>query len=951
MTPTVAWLGWVIEALIVGALLFAPVPLGSVFPWAAWALVGMAALLVALSALKMLAEGALVLRWTPLFGPGLAMAVVVVAQLVRPEGSVNPLATRESAALYLAYLGYFHVLGWHLVTRARIIRLVWVLVGWGTLLALLGLMRLAGGWGMWLGLPSEATQTRLVSTFFNANHQALYFAMVFFLAVGLLLVSAHRSQSARGPTTGQASGVLAGDRRRGSASRVVLVGAMTVIGTALLLTLSRGGVVSAWIAMIVTLAVVWSGRRWVQFLMLVAGVVGMLVLAIAGPGLDPLVARFSDLARQPTRDVRWELWGATVRMALNTPWLGSGLGTFQDRFALDGFPMPGAYVDHAHNDYLQLWLETGIVGVGVLAWGAAATGMFVLRRRAARRDGFARHLVVGGVGAVLVALLHSAVDFGIRLPGNAMLLVAAAALVPATVSLRRGPGGEWVDLPTWRWAPTGAIRLAVGLMVIAGAAAVSIEVTPRVLADWHLHQADRLIGAATRDRRAMTPAELIQTWSRLERAAQFDARQPVVQAAKGRVAVHLASSIWTYGVIAEGRYLATSSAPERFVASEPYFSAAVDAYQQSLRTRPHSGEVHERYGWLLAGLESVRLVARAQGLRATLPGLAPLINSDQSLLPKARAELEEAVLRDPLNPTRWFSLGLFALAHLGPGGGDVAARSFREALALDKRLIDEIVVHLAARPDRLTLLPALVPPRHDLWLQVAGQLEDQGRFAAATSAREQALAVAADARQRLEVRLSWSRALLDRGDAAQALVQARQALAVAPNDVDALRAMADAHERRGEWRDAEARLIDAIGSAESVDRDGDRATRLRARLARFLAKRGDHVRALREWRAVIQATPNDAWAHYEIGGLLETLGDGTGAFLEYRRAEQLGRQDASLNAAVARTYAHHGLLREASVAYRRAIALQPAETAHLEAELRRMTVGMEGREEAGDGEH
>jgi tetratricopeptide (TPR) repeat protein len=447
----------------------------------------------------------------------------------------------------------------------------------------------------------------------------------------------------------------------------------------------------------------------------------------------------------------------------------------------------------------------------------------------------------------------------------------------------------------------------------------------------------------------LTPPEQARVWSELQRATRLDPGQPVIAAAIGGAAVDLASHIWLYGIVVERHHRATSSAAERLAASEPYFATAIDAYERSLRTRPQSGEVRERYGWLLAGLDSVRLVARAEGLRASHPALAPLINTDESLVPRALREIEEAASRDPLNARRQHSLALFALLHLGPAYADVATRASRQALTLDPSLIDEIVIQLATRPDRLALLPAALPPRFDLWLQAADQLEDQEQFAAAASVRAQTLALAVNPRQQVIAQLAWSRALLDRGDAEQALVHARLAFVLAPDDPDVLAAMASVHHASGEWDEAEARLSAAIQAAAAIPADWDRATRLRIRLARFLTERGQPVRALSAWREILRATPNDAWAHYEIGGVFDAIGERTSALWEYRLAEQLGRLDVGLSVAIARTYARHGFLREASDAYRRAIALQPPEVAELRAELYRIAVQMEGRPDGDDG--
>jgi O-antigen ligase len=94
--------------------------------------------------------------------------------------------------------------------------------------------------------------------------------------------------------------------------------------------------------------------------------------------------------------------------------LGSGVGTFRQVYALyedhDRLDVT-TYVNHAHNDYLELALETGVPGLAVLAlfllwWGRAAWRAW----RSREADPFARAAAV----ASAAILVHSLVDFPLR---------------------------------------------------------------------------------------------------------------------------------------------------------------------------------------------------------------------------------------------------------------------------------------------------------------------------------------------------------------------------------------------------------------------------------------------------------------------------------------------------------------------------------------------------------
>ena len=111
------------------------------------------------------------------------------------------------------------------------------------------------------------------------------------------------------------------------------------------------------------------------------------------------------------------------------PWFGHGGGTYVLAFPgikPAGFPH---HWDHAHNDFVEIAVDTGLVGLGLLLALALATAW-----RAGRVLHDAQPRLKRGVGvAALMALfsigLHSTVDFNLQIPANALTLVVLLALV------------------------------------------------------------------------------------------------------------------------------------------------------------------------------------------------------------------------------------------------------------------------------------------------------------------------------------------------------------------------------------------------------------------------------------------------------------------------------------------------------------------------------------------
>jgi len=109
--------------------------------------------------------------------------------------------------------------------------------------------------------------------------------------------------------------------------------------------------------------------------------------------------------------------------------MGSGLGTFRDVYALyeDHERLdPAAVVNHAHNDYLELFLETGVPGLLLIAafllwWARTAVSRW--------RDNLADPYVKAAVIASAALLAHSLVDFPLRTAALSAKFAAAVAMM------------------------------------------------------------------------------------------------------------------------------------------------------------------------------------------------------------------------------------------------------------------------------------------------------------------------------------------------------------------------------------------------------------------------------------------------------------------------------------------------------------------------------------------
>jgi O-antigen ligase len=140
-------------------------------------------------------------------------------------------------------------------------------------------------------------------------------------------------------------------------------------------------------------------------------------------------------ATDPLQDGRITIGRVTIEAAKAHMPFGSGTGSFVPVYGMYEKPkeaMAGAYVNQAHDDYLQLWLETGVVGVVLM--GFFVIWLMLRSIKIWRRPPHgAREIDVSLARAatLTVGLLmaHSVVDYPLRTGAMMAIMAFACALL------------------------------------------------------------------------------------------------------------------------------------------------------------------------------------------------------------------------------------------------------------------------------------------------------------------------------------------------------------------------------------------------------------------------------------------------------------------------------------------------------------------------------------------
>jgi O-antigen ligase len=271
----------------------------------------------------------------------------------------------------------------------------------------------------------ELNQSTAFGPFINRHHFAGYMELTIALPLGLLFAGAVDKEK-----------------------RIIYLFIAGLMGVALVMTASRGGIISlvAEILFLTIVTAIWrkpSERRHRRSgrLRRVAGRLGLagallvgLFLGVVLLGGEFSINRFIDSVNtdDPTTG-RAHFWAVTLDIIKAHPVIGTGLGAFGVIYTRYDTRNGLFRLEQAHNDYLQVLSDAGIVG-GVLALSFVALLFYKALSRARSRDDFRRGVALAALSGCFAVLVHSFFDFTLHTTSNALLFLVLAAI--ATIDSR-----------------------------------------------------------------------------------------------------------------------------------------------------------------------------------------------------------------------------------------------------------------------------------------------------------------------------------------------------------------------------------------------------------------------------------------------------------------------------------------------------------------------------------
>ncbi len=345
--------------------------------------------------------------------------------------SIDPRATWQGLAVFAAAVFVywaarrtFGSAGVRLVARA---------IGWlGLLLACGAVVQLGASpnriYGFWT--PRDAGAVPF-GPFVNRNHAATWLVMAIPLCFGYLLARL-RSAGARPEPR------LAAYRQALDARTVWLVGSATVMLIALAISLSRSGMIA--IACAAAIAAL-LGRSRLDSARRAWAAAAVLVAALAVLQFADVLAVADRFGQSPHGAAgRLHIWRDTLELSRAVWPTGSGIGTFQRAMTVFQTGDRTYYFNYAHNHYLQVAAEGGVLLSVPVIVGLAAFACTARARLLAETSGLF-WMRAGAATGLLAAAVQSLWETGLRLPANAALAAVLAAIVTHP-SRRRSPRAD-----------------------------------------------------------------------------------------------------------------------------------------------------------------------------------------------------------------------------------------------------------------------------------------------------------------------------------------------------------------------------------------------------------------------------------------------------------------------------------------------------------------------------
>jgi len=350
---------------------------------------------------------------------------------------------------YASFSGFLRVISFFLLYLLvvnlvsdfkRVSLLVKTVIVSTSLVSLIGLLQVLGiSFTAWI----PAFPSRITSTFGNPNFLGSFLAITLPLTAVSYLSSANRKK--------------------------LIYLAIFLLGfVGLLLTRSRGAIAASFLSFLLLSGIIVFGRsrdfieKRKPFALLGLLVVAVLVAFILlDSGSESLAKRFSEAAPgEGSLFYRLKIWESTLNLIRHSFIFGTGLGTFQIYFPQYAVPdfyklVPIGNLLHSENEYLEIWSESGIIGLVLFFWIVSGVFYYAFKFIYSKAELKQRIIATGLLSGISAGLVQGMVCVSLRWTGPDFFFWVSISLLMALISYSEKSGRDELNSLSPKKLPDG----------------------------------------------------------------------------------------------------------------------------------------------------------------------------------------------------------------------------------------------------------------------------------------------------------------------------------------------------------------------------------------------------------------------------------------------------------------------------------------------------------------
>ena len=321
--------------------------------------------------------------------------------------SLYPFVTWQKLLLYLSYAVFFLVTTDHIRTSKQIKRFFWIIFTVAMIESLIGLLQYI----------ASGTKVSASGSYINPNHFAGLLLLVTPLFLGYLIYISAKEHIQTNSWKQLIKSL--------SSNNILLLFATSLIAISLILSQSRGAIFSFAAAMLFLYLLISLNKKSSTVKWLLGVFFVLIILYSFWIGLDPVIEKFSET--EEALPLRTYIWKDTFNLIKDFPAFGTGLGTFSLAYTLYKEDAYWPYVyDHAHNDYMELAAETGLIGFFLVLFAFVSfykRAVYNIRKFSPQKDPLRYYILLGCLSGMFGLFIHAVTEFNFQIPANAYYFI------------------------------------------------------------------------------------------------------------------------------------------------------------------------------------------------------------------------------------------------------------------------------------------------------------------------------------------------------------------------------------------------------------------------------------------------------------------------------------------------------------------------------------------------